>query len=369
MAIEDDIKAVADKISGRKDMLTTEEATKQFLVLPFLQALGYDVFDPAEVMPEFTADVGTKQGEKVDYAIISDNVPVMMIECKKASDNLSSRNRLSQLYRYFGTNAKVRIGVLTNGIRYQFFSDIESQNQMDTTPFLDVDLENLRPGVLEQLSQFAKGFDVDKTVEAASELKYINGMKQALARQYNQPEEKFVEWLSRQVYSGNMTQRAREKFSGLTRRAFHEFLSDRITATLRTAQDITQTQGEEIASNHEESFEENEEIDRGKKGIVTTVEELQARDIVKDIVQDVVDPERITLKDNVHYSNVILDDNSGMQLCRFRFGEKQKRIGLFDGSRDSRGTQMDTRHNLESLSDIYNHAEQIRETARRHLES
>ena len=195
MPLEDDIRTLAGRVPGLKDRLSTEEATKQSLVLPFLQALGYNVFDPTEVEPEFTADVGTKQGEKVDYAIMSDDAPVILIECKKVSDNLSSDKRISQLFRYFGTT-KARIGVLTNGILYQFFSDLESPNVMDTSPFLEVDLENLDAGSLEQLGQFAKGFNVDETVEAASRLRYINGMKQALTQQYNQPEEDFVECLA-----------------------------------------------------------------------------------------------------------------------------------------------------------------------------
>ena len=369
MPLDDDIKAIADRIPAQKDRLVTEEATKQALVLPFLQALGYNVFDPTEVMPEFTADVGTKQGEKVDYAIMSGNEPVMLIECKKASDSLASPNRVSQLYRYFGTQTEVRIGVLTNGIRYQFFSDIVAQNQMDTTPFLDVDLENLRPGVLDQLGQFVKGFDVQKTVEAATDLKYISGMKQELSKQYNQPDEYFVEWLGRKVYSGRMTQTVKDKFSHLVRRAFHEFLSDRMTATLRAAQDLTQFQEEEVTATQENFIEEDQEATAEKNGIVTTVEELQAYEIVKDIGQSVVDAERIILRDTKSYCGVLLDNNNRRQLCRFYFVKTQKQIGLFDGSVDKYGAQVVARHALDSLNDIYNHADQIRETARRYLES
>ena len=187
MPLEDDIKAISGRIPALKERLTTEEATKQSLVLPFLQALGYNVFDPTEVEPEFTADVGTKQSERVDYAIMSDGAPVILIECKKISDNLSSDKRISQLFRYFSTT-KTHIGVLTNGVLYQFFSDLESPNVMDTSPFLEVNLEALDASSLEQLGQFVKGFNVDETVEAASRLRYIGGMKYALTQQYNQPE-------------------------------------------------------------------------------------------------------------------------------------------------------------------------------------
>ncbi len=267
MPLEDDIRTLAGRVPGLKDRLSTEEATKQSLVLPFLQALGYNVFDPTEVEPEFTADVGTKQGEKVDYAIMSDDAPVILIECKKVSDNLSSDKRISQLFRYFGTT-KSRIGVLTNGILYQFFSDLESPNVMDTIPFLEVDLENLDAGSLEQLGQFAKGFNVDETVEAASRLRYINGMKQALTQQYNQPEGDFVEWLGRRVYSGRMTQSVKDNFSLLTRRAFHEFVNDRITDTLRAAQNLTRISEDEIAPQQPDSAGDNK--DNGERKVITT---------------------------------------------------------------------------------------------------
>ena len=237
MSPDNTFNAIAQRIPILKDRLATEEATKQSLVLPFLQALGYNVFDPMEVEPEYTADIGAKQGEKVDYAIMSDGEPVILIECKKVSDALLDRT-VSQLLRYFGTTS-AHIGILTNGIVYKFFSDLESPNVMDTTPFLEINMEHLDSRMVEQLGQFAKGFDLEETVEAASRLRYINGMKQALAWQYQLPEDDFVEWLGRQVYTGRMTQSVKEKFVGLTRRAIREFVNDHITDTLKAAQDLT----------------------------------------------------------------------------------------------------------------------------------
>ena len=365
MPLEDDIRAIVGRIPSLKERLTTEEATKQSLVLPFLQALGYNVFDPTEVTPEYTADIGMKQGEKVDYAIMSNDAPVMLIECKKVTDRLATTNPVSQLYRYFSTNSEIRIGLLTNGVRYQFFSDLDSPNVMDTAPFLEIDLEELNSGAIEQLSQFTKGFDVDETVEAASRMRYINGMKQALAQQYSQPEEDFVEWLGRRVYSGRMTQSVKEKFSSLTRRAFHEFVNERITATLRTAQNLAQFQEEETSQQHQESSEEY----KGESKVVTTAEELQAFDILKDIVQDVVDTERVTLRDSQTYCSILFDNNNRRPLCRFHFDRTQKYIGLFDGSRHASGALIEKRSPVDALSDIYNYAERIRETVQRYLDT
>lgn len=207
---------------------------------------------------------------------------------------------------------------------------------------------------------------MNETVEAASRMRYIAGMKDALAQQYNQPEEDFVEWLGRRVYSGRMTQAVKDKFANLARRAFHEFVNERITSTLKTAQDIAQFQEEEVAP-QESDYPVAERRDEPK--IITTAEELQAYDIIKDIAQDVVDPERVTLRDSQSYCSVLLDNSNRRSVCRLHFDGKQKYIGLFDGSRHSGGSLVEKRSPVDSLSDIYNHADQIRKTVQQYLES
>ena len=366
MPLEDDLRSISGRIPDLKIRISTEEATKQSLVLPFLQALGYNVFDPSEIEPEFTADVGIKQGEKVDYAVMADGDPVILIECKKVSDTLASDSRVSQLYRYFGATP-VRIGVLTNGITYRFFSDLESPNVMDTSPFLEIDLEHLDARSLEQLGRFTKGFNVVEVVEAASRLRYIHGMKQALIQQYNQPEEDFVDWLGRQVYSGRMTQSVKEMFSVLARRALHEFVNDRISETLQAAQNITRFQEDEIAPQQADIAEEEHGEQEPK--IITTAQELQSFDIVKDVVQDLIDSDRIFIRDSQTYCAILLDNNNRRPLCRLRLNSSRTFLGLFDGSRHSSGALVENQLQIESINDIYSYAEQIRETAQRYLDS
>jgi predicted type IV restriction endonuclease len=123
------IQLLAQKIAKEKDHIQTEEATKNAFVLPFINSLGYDIFSPLEVIPEYTADVGIKKGEKVDYAVLKDGRPIMLFECKTCGCDLNNVH-MSQLYRYFSVT-DARIGVLTNGIVYRFFSDLEKPNQMD----------------------------------------------------------------------------------------------------------------------------------------------------------------------------------------------------------------------------------------------
>ena len=104
------------RTAQHRELLLTEEAAKTALVMPFLQALGYDVFNPAEVVPEFTADVGIKKGEKVDYALCIDGRVNILIECKPSTIDLDLKHA-SQLYRYFSTT-DARVAVLTNGVVY-----------------------------------------------------------------------------------------------------------------------------------------------------------------------------------------------------------------------------------------------------------
>lgn len=128
------IKALAGLIPTRLGGVKTEEATKTAFVMPFIAALGYNVFDPAEVVPEFIADVGIKKGEKIDYAIMKDGKPTIMFECKHHAANLDFEHA-SQLHRYFNV-AEARVAVLTNGIIYRFYKGLMVARQAECFRFL-----------------------------------------------------------------------------------------------------------------------------------------------------------------------------------------------------------------------------------------
>lgn len=171
MEFEDKLATLAAKVEQQKNAIQTEEATKTAFIMPFIQAvLGYDVFDPTEVVPEFTADVGTKKGEKVDYAICKDGQVQILIECKKLGDNLNI-NHAAQLYRYFSVTS-ARIAILTNGQVYKFFTDLDAPNKMDEKPFLVLDLLDIDDHAVPELKKLTKpAFDVESIINAAGELK------------------------------------------------------------------------------------------------------------------------------------------------------------------------------------------------------
>jgi hypothetical protein len=171
MQFTDKIKSLADRAPDLVSHLETEEATKNALVMPFIAALGYDVFNPQEVVPEFTADIGIKKGEKVDYAIKNDGRIAILVEAKKAGANLDEGSH-SQLLRYF-TVTHARIAVLTNGTEFRFFSDLDEPNKMDGSPFLTLDLLSLREDLLPELSKLTKeSYDLDEMLSRANEVKY-----------------------------------------------------------------------------------------------------------------------------------------------------------------------------------------------------
>lgn len=352
MDFMDQIAAIAARIPKQIDRLETEEATKTALVMPFLAALGYNVFDPFEVVPEFSADVGTKKGEKVDYAICKDGVPILLIECKKAGATLDGQPP-SQLFRYFACT-EARIGVLTNGVVYRFFTDLEKPNTMDDRPFLEINLLAYTEPALRELRRFCKGhFDLDRALEAAGELKYTRAIKNVLARDLQSPSEALVRYYVSEVYQGRFTAAVKEQFTDITRRAMQQFFNDLINERLQTALGTTTPAAPEAAL--------DEEDDKGQDGIVTTQEEIDACLIVKAILRDVVDVSRVVMRDRKSYCGILLDDNNRKPLCRLHFNTAHKAVSLFDEQRKERRVSIDT------LDDIYIYAEDIRDTARRYL--
>ena len=220
------LQSLSKKIAQQSSAITTEEATKNAFVMPFLHnVLGYDVFDPTEVIPEFTADTGIKKGEKVDYAILKDGQVQILVECKKYSEKLSAKHA-GQLFRYFSvTNA--RIGVLTNGAQYEFYTDLDAPNKMDEKPFLILNLEDIDEHIVPEVLKLTKSsFDVDSVVDAAGELKYLSQIKKLLNEQFNAPEEEFVKFFASRIYDGVLTAKVKHTFSEITGKALKQFLND-----------------------------------------------------------------------------------------------------------------------------------------------
>lgn len=232
MDFSDQLKEFSIRILKLKDSISTEEATKTSIVLPFFSLLGYDIFNPLEFIPEYTADTGTKKGEKVDYAVMENGDPIMIIEAKSINTDLNSKH-INQLFRYF-TVTKARFGILTNGIVYRFFSDLEETNKMDLTPFLEINLLDMKPDTITELKKFCKeSFDMKGILDSASELKYTSLLKNAIAEQFTNPSEQFIRALIKNIYNGTKTQSVIDKFRELTITAMNDYISDVLNDRLK----------------------------------------------------------------------------------------------------------------------------------------
>ena len=366
MDFVDQIHALSAKIEKQLPHIETEEATKTALIMPFIGALGYDVFDPSEVVPELNADVGIKKGEKVDYAIMRDGKPTILFECKSAHTDLDEVHA-SQLYRYFSVT-EARIGVLTNGVLYRFFSDLEEKNKMDERSFLEFHMLDIHEPLLVELKKLTKSsFNMEEMIEVAGELKYTRAIKQILAQQMADPTEEFIRFFAGEVYSGRVTQKVRDQFRPVIKRAMRQFITEKVNDRLQSAiqQEGPAQQGQ---AEQEPEKTEKEELEEGivhkdeERDIVTTEEEMEAYRIVKAIASEVVEPSRIVHRDVKSYFGVLLDDNNRKPVCRLHFHRQQNQIGLFDENKD------EERVPIDSLEEIYKHADRIRSTVQMYEE-
>lgn len=356
MEFADAVAQMGKKVESLKDSITTEEATKNAFIMPFIgSVLGYDVFNPNEVIPEFTADVGVKRGEKVDYALVLDGQVQIIIECKKVGTQLSLENA-SQLYRYFACT-HARIGVLTNGQVWNFYMDLDEPNKMDSKPFLVLDLLDIDKLTLPELQKLTKpSFDIDSIASSAEELKYVGALKRAVAEQFRDPSDEFVKLLASSVYDGAFRQAVVAKFHPLVEKALRRFLNDQVNDRLTTAlgNEDQDTDGEGVPA----ATSREDEPEVPDNGIVTTDEEVDAYSIVKAIACSEVDPSRVTMRDAKSYCAVFLDDNNRRPIARLYFNTRQKHFSVFDGKHESE------HYPIDGLDEIYLHADEIRRQAR-----
>jgi hypothetical protein len=327
------------RVEEHKEVLLTEEAAKTALVMPFIQALGYDVFNPSEVVPEFTADVGTKRGEKVDYAVVKNGKVSILIECKPASVQLDI-NHASQLFRYFSCT-DARLAVLTNGVIYDFYSDVDRPNKMDDRPFFSFNLGSVKPQDLKTLESFGKtAFDIGHIVQEAGNLKIQNLLRKELAKEFAQPSDEFIKLFAARVHTGNITQATKDKYSKLVLDAVNGFVRELVNDRLSQALKASTPAEEELPANSGEQ-------------IVTTEEEIAGFRIVQAIASRTVDPKRVFMRDQQSYCGVLLDDNNRKPLVRLHFNNLSRLfLGTFSGKEEARFP-------IADITDIYKFEDQI----------
>lgn len=344
MELQTQLKSLADKINQLKDKIETEESTKHAFVLPFINLLGYDTFNPTEVVPEFTADLGLKKGEKVDYAIFQNNEPILIIECKNWKENLMVHN--SQLFRYFHVT-KTRFALLTNGIQFQFFTDLDEKNKMDEKPFLEFDITNLKENTVNEIAKFHKSnFDVNNIVNNASSLKYTKEIKKLINEELGEPTFDFVRLFANKVYNGRLTEKVMDEFKDLVQKGFNQLISEKVNDRLNAA------------LNKEAEKQQVEQIDvvLDDSKVVTTEEELEAYRIVVAILRRKLPVERIVYRDTQSYFGILLDDNNRKPLCRLHLNGNKKSISLFNENK------REIKKLIQTIDDVYLFENELLET-------
>jgi hypothetical protein len=346
------IKVLAARVEKQKDHIVTEEACKNAFVMPFLNALGYDVFNPDIVVPELTADVGVKKGEKIDYAVKKEGKITILVECKGCGSDLAHQH-MSQLYRYFSVT-DARFAILTNGREYWFYSDLDEPNKMDQRPFFRFDLLDYRPSHVGELSKFTSDqFDLDKILTTASTLKYSSAIQQEFAKELENPSDEIIKIFAGRVYDGHFTKRVRDEFREIVANAFKEAIRELVSRRLTSALEAT----------NEGPAGEAHILDgeTGSKGIETTEEEIEAFHIVKSIMRTAVRADRVVMRDAKSYCAVLLDDNNRKPLIRLHFNGSSKQISLFLNKKEERVK-------INKLEDIYEFADRLHSTAREYKE-
>lgn len=347
LEFKDRIHSLSAKIRELREHIETEEGTKATFINPFLNLLGYDTTDPRVVVFEYTADVGLKKGEKVDYAIKRNGDVIMLIEAKKVGCELD-RSRSSQLFRYFNVTSTARIAVLTNGIRYEFYSDLDKSNIMDEKPFMIFDFEALEESLLPELQKLANdSFNIDTALSAAQDLKHLRQIKSIIKTEIQNPSEAFIKFFASKICDCAIRSSIIEDFKPKVKAAFNQFLNDEIFSRI---QNITK----EKPAQPTEEMEENNTCEKNEQAIVTTAEELEAFMIVKAILRPHISVEKIAIRDKLSYCGVLYEDNNRKPICRFYFNsEKVKYLAVFNEEKQ------EIKHKIEKLDDIYNYSSEL----------
>lgn len=317
MSFKDDLQRLAVQVKERIDYITNEEMTKQSLIIPFIQVLGFDVFNPLEVRPEYYADFGIKKGEKVDYALFKDNSPIIFVEAKSVSENLNNHD--AQLSRYFNATTDVKLAVLTNGFEYRFFTDLKVNNVMDDTPFLAINLLNIKESDIENLNRLRKEtFDKESLLNYAEELVYTSTLNINLKKLFTNPNDDFIRFVIKDFSDSRVTSNVIDRFRPLVKKAISNAILDIVSKGLYQSTDLEENSDQiEIVT---------PEVNEEKKGVITTQEELDGFGIVKSILENnSCDVSELNYKDTTNYFSIFLK-NTTKWLIRFNFSAVNKNI-------------------------------------------
>ncbi len=345
MDLSDHIESTKRRIKLKLKEIKTEEATKTALILPLIRALGYDTTDPFEVEPEYTTDRDTKKGEKVDFALKIDNKVVILVECKWSGFELNAEHT-SQLSRYFNCD-DAKFAILTNGLQYQFYTDLDHPNKMDRNPFFSFNINESQEHEIDELKKFSKSaFSLDDILVTANELKYTGEIKKILKNELSNPSESFVRYFSKQVYSGKLTSQKLSDFTTIVKKSREQFIDDIMQERFKKLSEMS-------VSKDESDVVEDELDTKNSIDDVISGDYVESYCIIKSILCEVIDIKRITIRSAKNHYLIALDNSNRKPICKLFFNSSTKQIGLFSNKSLQRKT-------INSVDDIYNHKENLK---------
>jgi len=310
MGFKEDIQKLSIHLNENKQYITNEETTKHSLIIPFIQVLGYDVFNPREVKPEFVSDFGKKKGSKVDYAIFKDEKPIIFIEAKPVNTDLTNYD--SQLAFYFNAIHEVKLGIITNGIEYRFFTDLKAPNVMDEVPFFILSFANLKDSDINILTSFKKGnYDKDQLSKDAEVLAYTSTFNAALKTLFTTPSDDFIRFLIKNSNDIKVTANVIERFRPIVKKSINNAILDMVsTGLLQQEMQLTKPEGgttqlEPVSPAIQKPKPPVDGPEPGSAQIVTTDEEIAAFQIVKGILERAgKDVSGLEYRDTVNYFSI-----------------------------------------------------------------
>lgn len=338
MAFQDDLATHIDRIRNRIPHVQGEEATKQALVVPLLQVLGYDVFDPREVRPEYVADFAVKkagQFEKIDYAICMDGAPTIFIECKAIGATLEDHG--GQVSRYFNATPSVRVAMITDGVKVRVFTDLQQPNIMDQNPWLSVDLLSIKPAEVDVLRRFRKAdFSPGDISALAEEMVYYHAILSFVSTQLREPSEAFVRFIAGEIPGvGRVNARVVERLTPIIRKALQSAIVDHVARSFdRSAEPdpeptpVAKPPAPAPAKPPGESAQGTAQASTDQRaGIVTTPEELEAMKMISIWVREAIPNAPIGYRDSKTYFT-IHQDNTRKWFVRLGIEKKPMWVAL-----------------------------------------
>lgn len=332
MTLADALNDIRARIEKFGDDLDNEEITKDVLIRPMIQALGYDSSDPTQIKAEFSVTLPKGGRGRADYVIFHNGQPAIVMECKALGVPLDQKiqQQMLQYARALGAFA----GIVTDGDTYLCFANVDDEDKIDSRCYHAMDLTDPQNDDEQALQLLSKARLFPKQLrEQAAALMSVLDQEDLLSEVLNDPV------LSQEIFRlggiEDSTQRDEES-----------------AATIDSLREMIERAVERVAGG-----------DLEVPKVVTTNEELDAHLLCKGMLHGVIEPHRVHFRDSKTYASVLIDDNNRKQICRLHFNGRQKYLGTFDADRQ------ETRHAIEDIDDLLKFARAIRSTARRYAES